>query len=227
MVTFRFNKLVRNNIWRWHEESGHTVAGKRLSGKELSSALVRKLHEEADEVASANNMDEFTEELADVQQLVDELAAVHGISIGAVRDAQQKKLQKKGGFSDGLFIETVSMPSEDDIWAQYCRQAPNKYPEVDIKSGRSDVVMPEFDAGEYVHKKSGKRYNAIGLGLHTETDQPMVIYTPLYDSAYKYFIRPHEMFTGKVLVAGGEFSRFEKVSGGEETAFDTIKNSKT
>jgi len=41
MPTFRFEKLVRDNIWRWHEESGHTVKGRRLTGAELRKRCAR------------------------------------------------------------------------------------------------------------------------------------------------------------------------------------------
>jgi predicted house-cleaning noncanonical NTP pyrophosphatase (MazG superfamily) len=131
MPTFKYAKLVRDNIWRWHEESGHTVKGQMLKGAELRKRLSEKLHEEADEVSLATSREELIEEIADVRQILDDLCAEAGISKAEVTASQAKKLAKKGGFREGRYIETVTIPHEDDEWAQYCRKSPEKYPEVE------------------------------------------------------------------------------------------------
>lgn len=130
MPTFSYAKLVRDNIWRWHEECGHTVKGHKLQGAKLRKSLSEKLHEEADEVGAALSREELIEEIADVRQILDDLCAEEAISEAEVAAAQTKKLTKKGGFREGRYIETVTIPSEDDEWAQYCRKSPEKYPEV-------------------------------------------------------------------------------------------------
>jgi predicted house-cleaning noncanonical NTP pyrophosphatase (MazG superfamily) len=130
MPTFRYAKLVRDNIWRWHEEDGHTVNGEVLKGAELQRALCDKLHEEADEVNGALSKDEMIEEIADVRQILDDLCREEGITEAEVQAAKDKKADKKGGFGGGYYIETVTMPDEDDRWVQYCRKDPEKYPEI-------------------------------------------------------------------------------------------------
>lgn len=156
MPTFRYNKLVRDNIWRWHIESGHTPKGEQLTGEALRRAMAAKLHEEADEVAGAKTREELIEEIADVQQLLDDLRESQNISSEELRDVQQKKGERKGGFLAGHFIETVTMPNEDDKWVTYCRAAPDKYPEIDEATGHVDPVLPKIEKGTYVHVKSGK-----------------------------------------------------------------------
>lgn len=131
MPKFRYAKLVRDNIADWHTEHGHVVDGRRLSGNELIKALCRKLHEEADEVDGALTGDELVEEIADVQQILDDLCAVAGIERQQVVDARDKKLAVKGGFQAGQYIESVKIADENDQWAQYCRRSPAKYPEID------------------------------------------------------------------------------------------------
>ncbi|MNR17843.1 hypothetical protein D3C85_1345300 [compost metagenome] len=131
MPTFSYAKLVRDNIWRWHEESGHIVKGQILRGAELRKSLSEKLHEEADEVGAALTREELIEEIADVRQILDDLCAEEAIFETEVVIAQVKKLAKKGGFREGCYIETVTIPGEDDEWAQYCRKSPEKYPEVE------------------------------------------------------------------------------------------------
>ena len=130
MPTFKYAKLVRDNIWRWHEENGHTVTGQKLQGVELRKKLGEKLHEEADEVSAALSREEIIEEIADVRQILDDLCAEEAITESEVVAAQTKKSARKGGFREGRYIETVTIPNEDDEWAQYCRKSPEKYPEV-------------------------------------------------------------------------------------------------
>ncbi|MGB4967124.1 MAG: nucleoside triphosphate pyrophosphohydrolase [Candidatus Saccharimonadales bacterium] len=130
MPTFRYAKLVRDNIPQWHAQSGHHVKGRRLTGRELINGLCDKLHEEADEVGAAMSREEMIEEIADVQQILADLCAEMKVSATEVEDARRVKLAKKGGFKTGEYIETVTMPNEDDKWVSYCRNNPAKYPEI-------------------------------------------------------------------------------------------------
>lgn len=130
MPTFKYAKLVRDNIWGWHEQSGHVVRGQKLTGANLRKKLSEKLHEEVDEVALAASRQELIEEIADVRQILDDLSAEEAISEAEIVAAQTKKLAKKGGFREGRYIDTVTIPNEDDEWAQYCRRSPEKYPEI-------------------------------------------------------------------------------------------------
>lgn len=130
MPTFRYAKLVRDNIPGWHTENGHTVKGRQLEGDELRAALIEKLHEEADEVSGAMSREELIEEIGDVQQIINDLLVAEGISRDALDAVIKQKTARKGGFQKGEYIDTVTIPDENDKWAQYCRQSPEKYPEV-------------------------------------------------------------------------------------------------
>ena len=130
MPTFRYAKLVRDNIPGWHRENGHTVKGKQLAGPELQNALCGKLHEEADEVSGALSREELIEEIGDVQQIINDLCISEGITKEELEASIKTKTDRKGGFLKGEYIDTVTIPDENDKWAQYCRQAPEKYPEI-------------------------------------------------------------------------------------------------
>ena len=73
--------------------------------------------------------------------------------------------------------------------------------------------------GLYQHTKSGKRYELIGVAMHTETGEKMVLYRALYRSNdladeygdYPLFVRPYDMFFETVMVNGAPQSRFQKV----------------
>lgn len=130
MPTFRYDKLVRDKIAQWHVESGHTPTYRHLEGEEHIKALCKKLHEESDEVDGALTTEELAEELADVQQIIDDICAIKGITKTELEQTQQKKRDRKGGFLDGVYIEQVYMPNDADKWVTYCRKEPTKYPEI-------------------------------------------------------------------------------------------------
>ena len=63
----------------------------------------------------------------------------------------------------------------------------------------------------YRHTKSGRDYQIVGTGIHTETEEEVVVYRPLYPSEHQLFVRPLEMFTEEVSINGVMRARFEKV----------------
>ena len=69
--------------------------------------------------------------------------------------------------------------------------------------------LPETPPGLYRHYKGGE-YEVIGVARHSETQEPLVVYRPLY-SATGWWVRPHAMFFGPVQVDGAERARFEKI----------------
>ncbi len=71
--------------------------------------------------------------------------------------------------------------------------------------------LPTTPLGRYRHYKGGE-YEVIGVARHSETNEPMVVYRPLYN-ATGWWVRPHAMFFGSVNVEGSVRLRFEKVGG--------------
>jgi len=66
--------------------------------------------------------------------------------------------------------------------------------------------LPATPTGRYRHYKGGE-YEVIGVGRHSETLEPMVIYRQLYGDA-GLWLRPHAMFFGSLLHEGREVLRF-------------------
>lgn len=64
--------------------------------------------------------------------------------------------------------------------------------------------------GVYRHTKSAKAYEVIGIALHTENEEKMVVYRPLYDSEHELFVRPYDMFFEIIELDGENVLRFEK-----------------
>ena len=66
--------------------------------------------------------------------------------------------------------------------------------------------MPEPVPGRYRHYKGGE-YEVIGIARHSETDERVVVYRPLYNDS-GLWVRPLAMFTETVLVEGIPTPRF-------------------
>lgn len=75
---------------------------------------------------------------------------------------------------------------------------------------KSDDKPTKIEPGVYRHNKSGRQYDVIGTALHTETDEVLVIYRPLYASEHELFARPHAMFIELIEINGQMMPRFEK-----------------
>lgn len=129
MPTFIFNKLIRDKLKVEYVKLNHKATYKKLSDSELFEALKQKIIEEAKEIPADGSKEEIAGELADVQQVLDDLATRAGITIEEIMDAKQKKFEKKGGFSEGLFVEKVELRPNDE-WVAYYRRSPEKYEEI-------------------------------------------------------------------------------------------------
>ena len=74
--------------------------------------------------------------------------------------------------------------------------------------------MSQVQKGLYEHYK-GKRYQVIGVALHSETLEPMVIYKALYKGDFPQgtlWVRPQSMFQENVQVDGKQTPRFRLIS---------------
>ncbi len=70
--------------------------------------------------------------------------------------------------------------------------------------------------GRYLHFK-GNEYEVLGVARHSETQEELVVYRPLYGDG-GLWVRPLAMFTEVVTHNGQEVPRFERVVGfGEPT----------
>lgn len=72
--------------------------------------------------------------------------------------------------------------------------------------------MPSIKKGRYLHNKTGNHYEVIGVAFHSEDEVPMVVYRPLYESSFEYFVRPYDSFVATVDFDGVAKPRFEKIA---------------
>lgn len=126
MRTFRLNKLVRDGIVPQMQTAGQQVLSKKLSDEEFIIALSKKMVEEAREFNPKKP--DAAKELADVLEVIEALAGELGFSFEELRQKQAEIKTLRGGFSDKLFIEKVSM-ADTDKWAEYYAAEPKRFPE--------------------------------------------------------------------------------------------------
>lgn len=129
MPEFKLNKLVRDKLPYDYKKLGQVAKYKELTLAEHEAELINKLIEEADEMKAVGSIDEIKSEIADVQQALDDLIKLYDINPIEISKIQQKKFDKKGGFSNGFFVETIKL-NDDDEWVSYYRANSDIFPEV-------------------------------------------------------------------------------------------------
>lgn len=80
-----------------------------------------------------------------------------------------------------------------------------------------DSNVDTIQSGEYLHYK-GKKYEVFCLSTHSETEERLVVYRPLYGEAYDnndrfgdVWVRPLTMFLENVNINGKVIPRFKKL----------------
>lgn len=87
---------------------------------------------------------------------------------------------------------------------------PFKRPKWSKEKGEAQMQL-----GKYRHYK-GKFYEVIGMATHSETMEELVVYKALYGE-YGLWVRPKQMFSEEVLVAGRSIPRFQYIGDGEKS----------
>lgn len=112
-----YNKLVRDRMIDIYK---HDVANKisasdyvvrYLSREETLEKLKDKLLEEANEVFEAYGKDDKThlkEEIADVIEVIDAILFHNDIPLSEVLAIRDAKKLKRGGFEEGLYLESIT-----------------------------------------------------------------------------------------------------------------------
>lgn len=128
MPKFKFAKLVRDKIVDHQIASGAKPNFRQLDAAEHKQELVNKIIEEANEITQAAP-NEVVAEIADVQQAIDDLKELYGLSGEDVSQAQASKNEKNGAFKKGLYVDYVEV-KDGDQWIDYYRKNTDRYPEI-------------------------------------------------------------------------------------------------
>jgi predicted house-cleaning noncanonical NTP pyrophosphatase (MazG superfamily) len=101
-----YNKLVRDRIPEIIEADGHRAVTRVLDEDSYRAALLEKLTEEAHEARQAP-AGQLGGELADVLDVLQALAAAHGLSWNDVLAIAARKRAERGVFDNRIFLEYV------------------------------------------------------------------------------------------------------------------------
>ena len=120
MRIFRMKKLVRDKIVEKIKKRGNKVESRILDNKEYIHELKSKLKEELTELDEVvfGDKENFKNELADIQLLIDCLLKENNITKKDLLEFQKEKYDKMGGFDKRIFIDTISLMSDDE-WVEY------------------------------------------------------------------------------------------------------------
>ena len=126
---FRFEKLVRDKIVEGIVNAGNIPHYYKLNKKDYIKELKKKLLEEALEFPKAKNNKEIVEEIADIQEIIDNLILVLKVSKSDLAKIQKVKNKIRGSFKKRLYIDTVEAINNSE-WVKYYLANPDKYPEI-------------------------------------------------------------------------------------------------
>ena len=121
-----FDKLVRGKTVATFSKEGAFSNYQKLTGKKLINSLKDKLVEEALEVKSAVDKNELIEEMADVMQVIIDMCSTCNINQKDIENSRKEKLGRKGGFEDGIFMESITVKTNNHL-VEYCRKQKDKY----------------------------------------------------------------------------------------------------
>lgn len=103
-MKYIYNKLVRDKIpSNINSCADKNATYKILSNEEYITELNKKLLEESNEFVCENDI----EELADLMEVIETIMKVKNLTWDEVRKIQMEKKEKKGGFDNKIYLESV------------------------------------------------------------------------------------------------------------------------
>lgn len=107
-----YNKLIRDRIPEFLEQSGKKFKVETLNHDRYILELKKKLNEELMEYQGAATNEEALEELADILEVIHSLVPIHKSSFEELEQIRANKAALRGSFQDKLFLSEVE---EDHI----------------------------------------------------------------------------------------------------------------
>jgi predicted house-cleaning noncanonical NTP pyrophosphatase (MazG superfamily) len=100
-----YPKLVRDKIPEIVEKrTGEKTKTRIMEDAEYRKYLLKKVEEEAHELANAKNKEHITEELADIMELIDTILEINDLDLETVRKVQKVKADIRGGFKGKILM---------------------------------------------------------------------------------------------------------------------------
>lgn len=108
---FDGGKLVRNRIPELIRNNGKNEVPvfRQVTGHHLQLSFHRKYNEEGSEIWRADTPEKRKEEFADALQVLMDWTSLNNISWEEVKRCRQQKFEERGGFSEGIILDSVEM----------------------------------------------------------------------------------------------------------------------
>ncbi len=103
-----FNKLVRDKIPELIKAQGEEPHYKILSDSDYIIELNKKLNEEVAEYQESGEL----EEIADILEVIHSICHAKGVSLNSIYDLKKQKCEKRGSFSEKIFLVSKSKDSK-------------------------------------------------------------------------------------------------------------------
>ena len=132
---FKTEILVRNNRIKMMEEQGVAVSYSTLSDEEYIEELKRKIIEEANEVATAPDVEELMGEIGDLLEVIEHIVEVYKLDNNKIQEYKKVKQEKVGKFdkkykTHWVEIDDTNNPTDYYKSVDYYLANPQKYPEI-------------------------------------------------------------------------------------------------
>jgi predicted house-cleaning noncanonical NTP pyrophosphatase (MazG superfamily) len=100
-----YPKLVRDKIPEVIEKrTGKKPEIRIMKVAECKKYLLKKVEEEAHELANAKDRRHVVEEIADVMEVIDTILALNKLELKTVRKVQKEKFKERGGFRKKILM---------------------------------------------------------------------------------------------------------------------------
>jgi len=129
MAKFLLDKLIRDKLRAEYTKLNQKAEYRSLSKDEHVKALKQKLLEEVNEI-DLTDRQSIIGEVADVYQVLEDMLTANNISLEEVEKVKHAKFEKKGGFAEATYIDTLEL-TDGDEWNDYYRNHPELYKEID------------------------------------------------------------------------------------------------
>jgi len=100
----KYNKLIRDRIPEIIKKAGWKPTVRVLNKREFLNAIKKKIFEEAKELVQSKDKKGITNEIVDIQELLDVLGAEIKLTKLGIEKLQTIKRKKRGGFKKRLFL---------------------------------------------------------------------------------------------------------------------------
>lgn len=146
MRRFYFNKLARDKAIKQMESKGIVLKTKTLTdNEEYLEAVTQKIVEELEEMFDSQSQEELIVELADLEEILDTFKALVKVDQADIDAVRKAKTAERGDFSKRLFIEYADIPESAKEEIEYFEGQPDRYPEMDPKTGEFIEYLDEED----------------------------------------------------------------------------------